>query len=310
MMQGPTSSVKPSLTAIFPNNAIGADPGAIKAFATAVEDMGFAELALFDHVLGASSLHYDRDALSAPLREKDLFNEPMVTFGYLAGVTRNLRFATTVMILSQRQTALVAKQAAQVDVLSGGRLRLGVGTGWNTVEYDALGVGWARRGRRIEEQIRLLRQLWTEPVVDFEGEFHRVKFAGLNPLPIQRPIPIWLGGTSPAVIDRCARIGDGWLPQFSTFEPSSAASLDRANPTAAVASLRRQAAAAGRDAAQIGLECRLVYSGTKDDWHTRLQAFRDLGATIITLSAAVPEVPQNVDAQLAALREMKEELEL
>ncbi len=295
------------LGAIFPNDVVGSDPGAVRAFAQALEDMGFDYLATYDHVLGASAAHYDSKVLPGPYRETNLFNEPFVLFGYLAGVTKTLGFATTILILAQRQTVLVAKQAAQVDVLTGGgRLRLGIGTGWNTVEYEALNMPWSKRGRMIEEQIKVLRMLWTQEIVDFQGEFHTIRHAGLNPMPVQRPIPIWLGGISDAVINRIGRIGDGWMPQFRVDEPGSNLTMRPViDPAASVEKMRQAARDAGRDPAAIGIDARIVYAGSPDDWRGRLERYLALGATHIALSTMLGDVADNADAHIKALGEMK-----
>ncbi|MFP8873659.1 MAG: LLM class F420-dependent oxidoreductase [Myxococcota bacterium] len=195
--------------AVFPTCEIGNDPAAIRDYAQAAEELGYSHITTYDHVLGA--VHEGREpALTGPYRETDPFHEPFVLFGYLAGVTQRIRLVTGVLILPQRQTVLVAKQAAELAVLSGGRFTLGVGTGWNWVEYESLGEDYASRGSRLDEQLELLRQLWESPVVDFEGEHHRVDRTGLLPLPPSR-IPIWMGGFSPPAVRRAARIGDGFL---------------------------------------------------------------------------------------------------
>src|SRR6266567_5729783 len=198
----------------FPQTEIGADPGAIRDYAQAVEGLGYKHLVVFDHVLGA-------DPTNRPgwrgYTQRDMFHEPFVLFGYLAALT-HLELVPAVIILPQRQTALVAKQAAEVNILTGGKLRLGVGVGWNQVEYEALGQDFHSRGNRIEEQVALLRLLWTQPVVDFEGKWERVPEAGINPLPVQRPIPIWIGGTADVVLRRTAQIGDGWFPMMPPNE--------------------------------------------------------------------------------------------
>jgi probable F420-dependent oxidoreductase len=185
------------LGVIFPQTEIGADPKAIRDFAQAAEDMGYAHLIVFDHVLGADTAYHNN--WQGPYTTADMFHEPFVLYGYLAAITERLELVTAVIILGQRQTALVAKQAAAVDVLSGGRLRLGVGIGWNAVEYEALGENFHDRGKRSEEQIAVLRALWTQEEVDFHGRWHDITHAGINPLPIQRPIPLWLGGRAEAV---------------------------------------------------------------------------------------------------------------
>jgi probable F420-dependent oxidoreductase len=195
--------------AVYPQIELRGDPASVRTFGTSVEELGFDYLLAYDHVLGA--VHADRTPkLVGPYTENDPFHDPFVMFAYLAGITERLEFASGVLILPQRQTTLVARQAADVDLLSGGRLRLGVGVGWNYVEYEALGQDFRTRGRREEEQIELLRRLFTEPVVDFSGQFDRVDRAALIPRPTGN-IPIWLGGFGDVVFDRAARIGDGFI---------------------------------------------------------------------------------------------------
>ena len=183
----------------------GPTPAAIRAYAQAAEELGFTHLTSYDHVLGADPAGHP--GFSGPYTAESMFHEPFVLYGYLAAVAPKLELVTGIIILPQRQTVLVAKQAAEVDILTGGRFRLGVGQGWNAVEYEALGMDWDTRGRRMEEQIELLRRLWQEPVLSFEGRFHTITAAGINPLPVQRPIPIWMGGSSVrgAETDRAAR---------------------------------------------------------------------------------------------------------
>jgi probable F420-dependent oxidoreductase len=206
---------------------------------------------------------------------EDSFHEPFVLFGYLAALTTRIELVTGVLVLPQRQTALVAKQAAQVDVLCGGRLRLGVGVGWNRVEYDGLGTDFTNRGRRIEEQIDLLRALWTEPVVDFTGRWHRVQDAGINPLPVQRPIPIWLGGQAEPVLRRVDAVGDGWFPQMLP-DQRARDMLDR---------LRDYADAAGRNPTRIGIEPRVELRYEEPDrWPALVDGWRELGATHLAIS--------------------------
>jgi probable F420-dependent oxidoreductase len=194
---------------VYPQIELGGDPAAVRRIGRAVEDLGFDHLLAYDHVLGAVHANRARP-LTGPYTENDPFHDPLVMFAYLAGITDRIGFATGVVVLPQRQTALVARQAADVDLLSGGRLRLGVGVGWNYVEYEALGQDFGTRGSRQEEQIKLLRRLFTEPVVDFSGRFDRVDRAALVPKPA-RPIPIWLGGSSDAAFDRAARLADGFI---------------------------------------------------------------------------------------------------
>ena len=192
----------------FPQTEIGEDPIAIRDYAQAAEELGYRHLLIYDHVLGASTVN--RPDWRGPYTSDTLFHEPFVLFGYLAGLTQRIELVTGVIILPQRQTALVAKQAAEIDVLSGGRLRLGVGIGWNEVEYQALGEDFHNRGARMEEQIDVLRALWTQPVVSFAGRWHQIEAAGIKPLPIQRPIPIWIGATGRCG-DRARRPDQRWL---------------------------------------------------------------------------------------------------
>ena len=195
---------------VFPQTEIGADAGAVRAYAEHVEGLGFTHLLAYDHVVGADpKIHVDWDG---PYDLHNTFHEPLVTFGYLAAVTTSLELVTGIVILPQRQAVLVAKQAAEVDLLSCGRLRLGVGLGWNAVEYEALGEDFSTRGKRCEEQVELMRKLWTEQTVTYHGTYHRVTGAGLAPLPVQQPIPVWFGASSPRACRRAGRLGDGWFP--------------------------------------------------------------------------------------------------
>jgi probable F420-dependent oxidoreductase len=203
------------LGVVFPQLEIGHDPTVIRDFAQTVEGLGYEYLLAYDHVVGANP---DRPGgFRGPYTHESTFHEPLVLFGYLAGLTTRIELWTGVIILPQRQTVLVAKQAAQVQVLSEGRLVLGVGVGWNDIEYEALGENFHDRGRRIEEQVALLRELWKKNAISFEGRYHRVSRAGLNPLPRAR-IPIWMGGTSDAVLERIGRLADGWLLQANLRE--------------------------------------------------------------------------------------------
>jgi probable F420-dependent oxidoreductase len=231
---------------VFPQVEIGADPGAIRDYAQAVEAMGYTHILTFDHVLGANP---DRPGgWKGPYTYRHSFHEPFVLFGFLAAATRRVELVTGILILPQRQTALVAKQAAAVDVLSAGRLRLGVGVGWNAVEFEALGERFTNRGARIEEQIAVLRALWARDLVTIEGQWHRVTDAGLNPLPPRPTIPIWMGGESEPVVRRAARLADGWMPHFRPG-PEAQAIVDRLH------GLIREA---GRDPAAFGIEGRMT----------------------------------------------------
>ena len=200
--------------AVYPQTEYGNDPIAIRYYAQTVEGLGFSHVVAYDHVLGANPNR--PGGWQGPYTFQSAFQEPFVLFSFMAAVTHGLEFTPGVIILPQRQTALVAKQAATLDVLSGGRLRLGVGLGWNQVEYISLGQDFHTRGRRIEEQVALLRQLWTQPLVEFSGTWHAVPDAGINPLPVQRPIPIWFGGHAEDALRRIARLADGWLSNSRT----------------------------------------------------------------------------------------------
>jgi probable F420-dependent oxidoreductase len=261
---------------VLPQTEIGNDPAAIKAYAEAVEDMGFTHILVFDHVLGANP---DRPGgWKGPYTYRHGFHEPFVLFGFLAAATRRVELVTGIIILPQRQTALVAKQAAAVDVLSGGRLRLGVAVGWNPVEFEALGEDFTTRGRRIEEQIEVMRALWTKELVTFTGARHRISDAGLNPLPVQRPIPVWMGGESEVVQRRMARVADGWMPHFRAGAAGQAA-VDR---------LHGMVRAAGRDPKTFGIEGRLTLSQIPPaDWDKELEAWRGMrGISHLCVSTA------------------------
>lgn len=291
------------LGVIFPQTEIGADPIVIRDFAQAVEDLGFDHLVTYDHVLGAATAN--RPGWIGAYAQPDMFHEPFVLFGYLAGCTRRLELATGILILPQRQTALVAKQAAEVEVLSGGRLRLGVGVGWNSVEYEALGVDFHTRGARMDEQIRLLRALWTQPWVSFQGRFDRILEAGINPLP-GRAIPIWLGGESDAVLRRVARLADGWFPGGGLRTPYLR--HERVDRKEQLAKLNHYLAAEGRDPATVGIEGRLATANaTPDDWRRGAEEWRALGATHLSISTMRAGL-NTPDAHIAAIRRFRDTL--
>ncbi len=283
------------LGVVFPQNEIGEDPGAVRAFAEAAEDLGYAHLIFYDHVLGADTGR--RPEWQGPYSHRDTFHEPMVTFGYLAALTSRIELVTAVIILPQRQTALLAKQAAQVDVLSGGRLRLGVGIGWNDIEYEALNENFHDRGKRSEEQVELLRALWTNEIVDFQGRWHSIPGAGIRPLPVQRPIPVWFGGgRSDGVLRRIARLGDGWFPQLQADEQGR----ER------MAAFRNFVAEAGRSQDDVGVDARVAVSRGGIDGALRdAEAWQGMGATHIsfnTLRAGFTSADEHIDA----LRRFKE----
>lgn len=279
---------------IFPQTEIGSDPSVVRDFAQAVEQMGFSHLAAYDHVLGVDPS--SRPGWRGPYTKDSLFHEPLVLFGYLAGLTTTIELVTSIVILPQRQTALVAKQAAEVDVLSQGRLRFGVGLGWNEVEYEALGENFHSRGQRSEEQIAVLRALWTNEVVSFQGRWHRITEAGINPLPIQRPIPIWMGGggsgtnqVEPA-LRRIAKLADGWFPQMQPNE-------DGRVTLETVHGYMREL---GRDPSELGIEARgSAASGTPDEWVQRYEAWAGLGAThfsVNTMGGGFAALEQHLQA--------------
>jgi probable F420-dependent oxidoreductase len=276
--------------AIFPQLDIGADRGAIREYGQAVEEMGYDHLLAFDHVVGADpAVHVD---WAGPYDVRSTFHEPFVLFGFLAGICPSLEFATGVVILPQRQTVLVAKQAAEVDVLSGGRFRLGVGIGWNAVEYEALGERFNNRGRRIEEQIELLRLLWTEPSLTFEGEFHRVTGAAIAPLPLQQPIPLWMGGGAGPALARVGRLADGW---FSNARPGP--QLDES-----LAAIRDAARAAGRNPDEVGIEGRIqVGDGDQDRIAKEFDEWKNVGASHVSFNTMGAGL-ENVAAHIGALR--------
>jgi probable F420-dependent oxidoreductase len=281
---------------VFPQTEIGASPAAIRDYVQAAEGLGYAHILAYDHVLGADARSYA--GWNGPYSHIDMFHEPFVLFGYVAALTRQLELVSGVIILGQRQTALVAKQAAEVDVLTGGRLRLGVGIGWNHVEYEALGANFHDRGRRSEEQIAVLRALWTQEVVSFKGRWHQITAAGLNPLPVQRPIPIWLGGRAEAVIQRVGRLADGWFPQFSP-DKAGEETLNR---------MRHYAREAGRNPATIGIEGRINFAdGDPDKWAQEAEAWQKLGATHLSVNTMKAGL-RSPDDHVKAIRQFKETL--
>ena len=265
---------------IFPQTEIEPDPLAIKDFAQAAEDMGYAYIFIADHVLGADSAHHDFPALRT-YNHKSVVHETMTLMGYLSAITEQVGLATGILILPQRQTVLVAKQAAEGDVLSGGRLRLGIGVGWNSVEFEALGEDFHYRGARSAEQIEVMRALWTQEVVDYHGKWHNISHAGLNPLPVQRPIPVFLGAGSSStptiaepVLKRVARIADGWCPNFSPDERGRAY----------VEKVHGYMLEMGRDSDKLQLDGRLRTSGKQpEDWIDEAKAWEELGARYLSI---------------------------
>jgi probable F420-dependent oxidoreductase len=253
--------------AVFPQTEIGNDPAAIRDWAQAVEGLGYRHVLAYDHVLGAG---VDTRAGWSGYSIDDPFHEIFVLFGYLAAVTNTVELVTGVLVLPQRQTALVAKQTAEVDVLSGGRLRLGVGVGWNYVEYEALGESFTNRGARSEEQVAVLRQLWADRLVTYTGRWHHIDNAGIDPRPPRGTIPIWFGGNAEAALRRVGQLGDGWFPQ----RPPDQVARDM------LERVRGYAREAGRDPAQIGFEPRLSLAQVPErEWAEFATGWRELGAT-------------------------------
>jgi probable F420-dependent oxidoreductase len=276
---------------IFPQTEVGYDPGAVRAIGQAASDLGYSHLAAYDHVLGGDTAVLGN--LGGPYTIDSPFREPLMMFSFLAGFTK-LAFATSILIGPQRQTALLAKQAAEIDLLCGGRFRLGLGIGWNKLEYDALGMPFEKRGALLEEQVAVLRALWTEKSVTFDGEFHHIDHSGLAPQPVQRPIPIWIGGFAPAALRRVGRIADGWFPMVRP----------QGGLEEALEIIRGAGTEAGRDLSNFEFEGRLEYSVRDHDKiaeHAR--RWREAGATQLSLNTMHSEL-DDADAHIAALEEM------
>jgi len=272
---------------VFPQTELGGDAGAVRAYAQWAEELGFSHVLAYDHVVGADpAVHTGWDG---PYDVHTTFHEPMVLYGYLAAVT-SMELVTGVVILPQRQTVLVAKQAAEVDLLTGGKFRLGVGIGWNRVEYEALGQDFSTRGKRLEEQITLLRREWTEQTVTFGGTFDRITGAGLAPMPVQRPIPVWVGAQSPRAYRRAGRLADGWFPQMAPGPR-----LDEARRIVTEA-----AAEAGRDPASLGMEGRLRWQEDRDKLPAAMRQWQDAGATHLSVNTMGAGL-KTVDDHLAVL---------
>ncbi|HZB91406.1 MAG TPA: LLM class F420-dependent oxidoreductase [Stellaceae bacterium] len=279
------------VNAFFPTRDIGGDPAKIRDWAQAVEDLGYAYIEVPDHVFGATA----RDGWTPLYNERDPFHETFTTLAFLAAVTKTIGLSSGILILPQRQTGVVAKQAAEVDILSGGRLRLGVGVGWNHVEYQALGAEWKTRGAREGEQVEVLRRLWSEDLVTFAGRFHDLHEVSIVPPPVQRPIPVWFGGSSDEVIKRAARLGDGWMPIMAPGDEAAAK----------LAALRGHLREFGRDPAAFGIEAWLrmkepdpqLWAAAADGWH-------QLGAEMV-MFYPMYRIP-TFDAQIETLRRFKE----
>ena len=279
------------LNAFFPTRDIGTDPAKIRDWAQVAEDLGYAYIEVPDHVFGVTA----RNGWTPRYNEKDPFHETFVMLGFLAAVTTRIRLSSGVLIAPQRQTGVIAKQAAEADLLSGGRLRLGIGVGWNHVEYESLGIDWKTRGARQAEQVEVLRRLWSEDLVSFSGRFHNLNEVSIVPPPAQRPIPIWFGGLSDAVVTRAARLGDGWMP---IIEPDAQAEEK-------LGALREQLRSFGRDPAKFGIEGWLrMHDGDPQRWAAAADGWRRLGADMVMLYPMY-RIPR-FDDQIETLRRFKE----
>ena len=279
--------------AVFPQTDMTGPADEVHAYGTGVEGLGLAHILAYDHVVGGDLAAHPK--LEGRYTSQSAFHEVLVTFGYLAAITRSVRLVTGVLILPQRQTALVAKQAAEVDLLSDGRLTLGIGVGWNDLEYVALNEDFTNRGRRSEEQITVLRRLWTEDVVDFAGRWHRLDHVGILPRSVQRPIPVWIGANGETGMRRAARIADGFFANGTLN--------DQMDDLLAI--LRRDLEANGRAPGSFGLDARItVGTGTADDWKRQFGAWQERGAThisLVTHGFGLPDMPAHLGALEAAL---------
>lgn len=282
--------------AVFPHNEIGTDPGAIKAYAQGVEAMGITHLLIYDHVLGADP---DREGGFRGPYDKDVaFHEPFTTFAFIAGVTDKIDLITTVMILPQRQTVLAAKQAAEVALLSNNRFKLGIGVGWNELEYVGLNETFNNRGRRQEEQVDVMRKLWSEDSLDYTGEYHRIDKASINPRP-SKTIPIWFGGSAPALLDRVARLGDGWIPLMGANDKAKAC----------IDTIKQTREAAGLSFDNFGIQAQAQYAGgSPERWRKHAEAWREMGCTHLAI-ATHNAGPTNVDGHLARIGQYQQVLQ-
>ena len=276
--------------AVFPHNEIGTNPQAIKDYAQGVEELGITHLLIYDHVLGA-----DRDrpgGFEGPYDKDVAFHEPFTTFAFIAAVTKKLDMITTVMILPQRQTVLVAKQAAELAILSNNRFKLGIGVGWNTVEYTGLNENFKNRGKRQEEQVELMRLLWESEVLEYKGDYHHIDKASINPRP-SKSVPIWFGGGAPQLIERCADLGDGWIPLMG---PNEAARKT-------LAAIKEKRKSKGLDWDNFGVQAQAQYAGgDAERWNKHAEKWRNLGASHLAIATHNAE-PTNVDGHLGRIKE-------
>ena len=280
----------------FPQTQIGNDPAIIRNFVETAEELGFERLTLVDHILGA------KEAKDAPWAVHYTieygFHEPLTLFAWIAGFTKSIQLVTANVVLPQRQTELVAKQAAQIDILTGGRMVLGIGVGWSKSEFEALNMNFANRGARIEEQVDLLRRLWTDELVEFEGKWHKISEMGMNPRPIQQPIPIWFGAMEEVAVRRAARIGDGWLMSPRGKPDDQMKKL--------VEAFYGEAESAGRNVNDLGIDA-TVFAEDRgpNEWLSEAQAWRDLGATSITFRTSESGFT-HIDQHINAMRRLAE----
>ena len=278
------------ICAVFPHNEIGTDPQAIKDYAQGVEELGATHLLIYDHVLGA-----DRDrpgGFEGPYDKDVAFHEPFTTFAFIAAVTKKLDMITTVMILPQRQTVLVAKQAAELAILSNNRFKLGIGVGWNAVEYTGLNENFKNRGKRQEEQVELMRLLWESEVLEYKGDYHHIDKASINPRP-SKSVPIWFGGGAPQLIERCADLGDGWIPLMG---PNEAARKT-------LAAIKEKRKSKGLDWDNFGVQAQAQYAGgDAERWNKHAEKWRNLGASHLAIATHNAE-PTNVDGHLGRIKE-------
>ena len=276
--------------AVFPHNEIGTDPQAIKDYAQGVEELGVTHLLIYDHVLGA-----DRDrpgGFEGPYDKDIAFHEPFTTFAFIAAVTKKLDMITTVMILPQRQTVLVAKQAAELAILSNNRFKLGIGVGWNAVEYSGLNENFKNRGKRQEEQVELMRLLWESEVLEYKGDYHHIDKASINPRP-SKSVPIWFGGGAPQLIERCADLGDGWIPLMG---PNEAARKT-------LAAIKEKRKSKGLDWDNFGVQAQAQYAGgDAERWNKHAEKWRNLGASHLAIATHNAE-PTSVDGHLGRIKE-------
>lgn len=277
--------------AVLPHNEIGTDPGAIKAYLQGVEELGMTHLLIYDHVMGVKR----ESGFKGPYDSDTAFHEPFAFFGFAAAVTERIELVTTVLILPQRQTVLVAKQAAEIALLSNNRLRLGVGTGWNKVEYTALNENFHNRGKRQAEQVELMRKLWTSDVFDYQGEYHTIENASINPRPTQ-PVPIWFGGSAPALLERCAKLGDGFMPLGGANDKSAAI----------LAEIKRIREGAGLSMDGFGVQSQAQWAGGNPErWRAHASTWKEIGATHIAVATHQAELT-DVDGHLARIAEYRD----